>query len=425
MKAIFIINQLRRRALSASPAEDACSQAEAQTSLRRRIKSSLRIKKIAGIAGILTLASCGQPGGEAASLEEDLVSVKVLTGVSMGGMEPRSITATSVEGKVDAFEVVFRTKSDRADAPAKAYYRGEGGTKDEYITVNVYPGIIYDVLLLAGKEETLLAAGYRGGDPDGAYGGPVTIKAGEPNEIKITMKPFPPQWKTGTAADNNKFAYYDDENTDPTKSANDFVFSVTGLSGNGDETAKIKTVERYIQIGETMNADGSPGISPAHTIFKVSFNISKLDPLIAAEAPDAARRLTFAAASVKLRPFYADFGEVYLLPSSNVTAPEIAPSQNGTYIFGPPAEKNYISFANSGLPANADAEPPVLNGQLPVENVYGFLDFQLDYHAFGTADSGGQLWRIRNGLDKTEDNGTGDGGSFLVLIGGGGGLPGR
>ncbi|MDR3130752.1 MAG: hypothetical protein LBU18_04325 [Treponema sp.] len=138
------------------------------------------------------------------------------------------------------------------------------------------PGVTYDVLLLAGYGDVLLAAGYALNN---------TIEKGVKNTIVITMKSITPQWDIPSGGNN---AIGD---------KNDFTFTAAGLdadtgSANGGVPGKeteltVNPVSRSISISPTTGAkQGLPRII-SDSSFTVTFNLSRLSPLILASKKES------------------------------------------------------------------------------------------------------------------------------------------
>jgi hypothetical protein len=229
------------------------------------------------------------------------------------------------------------------------------------------------VLLLGGKNTTLLAAGYITGQD---------ILADTANVVTITLKTLPLQWDT-TAG--NVFA--PSSPPDPTATTNDFRFEYP--SGT---PATINAEKRRIEIPH-----GTPG-----SIFTLKLNTSKFDPLITANT--AGGKLTVASYRANLWPRFED----------------------GAH-FGPVL----LTTGDLNLPPDAAVFGTASNGTIPALDIDAVLEFELTYHAYGTPDSHGTAWIIRNGLVRKVDGpaqidggvptgkGVDDGSYFVVKIGAG------
>jgi hypothetical protein len=301
----------------------------------------------------------------------DMATVRVAVGSG------RSVVNANVPYIVNTYEVVFK-KPGTIDR----YYRGVGNAADGYVSVSVPVGTGYEVLLLAGYNKTLLAAGYKGANNSIPVGGDaVDIKAGQANVVEITLDPIPLQWIPGAA----DFL------------ANDFQFDADLTSSGTDLTVDL--TDRYIILAAPPVADVTD-IDSTDT-FTVKFNISKLAPLMLAEG-SGADTLTLEGYTVALRPFNA---------LETFTLPAVAPDTNvAGNVFSDPGGTAGIEFEFTGLPN---------------KNIDAALEFTLKYRAFGsTAASGGTVWLIRNGLNGITLDAPGDtGGLILVRIGEGSPVP--
>jgi hypothetical protein len=359
---------------------------------------------------VLGLGACGglhDPSQETevpsiGQKQGDLVNVKVAVGT---GPSARSVSKDTVEFFANFYEVVFNKGTD--------FYRGEGTAAQGYVNVAVPVDSEYEVLVLAGYNRTLLAAGWLGltqavpgGTP--AVDNRVTIKAGEANVLSIPVTRFPLQWDhTLTSAGVGPTATNDFE----------FVLDASGYTGSAPVVLK----DRYINLApvDPGGTYGPDQIDPAADKFTVTFNIAKLEPLINADinttGPGTDRKLTLADHKVRLWPRYVNdvFSYIVLNPPATIT--------NGIYPTDVP-----LSFVSA---------PTATADRLPKRNVDGILQFELFYYAFGTTDSKGTKWIIRNGLNRTDDTltaaeaggttGTGPGSYFLVKIGSGTTTPGE
>jgi hypothetical protein len=320
----------------------------------------------------------------------------------------------SIEIFVNFYEVIFR---DRGDESKPVYYRGTGTGSEGYVSVSVLPGKTYDVLLLAGYNRTLLGAGYVGvNSGDDVNRGPVTIESGRANVVSISVTKLAPQWDTSTG--NTNTINKSDDHT------NDFAFSATFSDGNYYvPSTPLKIENRYIHLLPDWTSNPDPNnyksrFNEAHAKFTVTFNIAKLTPLIEANwnTNSGSKMLTIKDYGVSLKPRYPeatedDFTPVTLICKS-ADGPVAYPT--GSLPLSPPYTYNLTTNTVIAFD-NYNAEGP--HQQLPVKHVDGLLRFELKYHAFGTEASGGTLWFIRNGLNRTPDIGTNSGGDFLVKIG--------
>jgi hypothetical protein len=306
-----------------------------------------------------------------------------------------------VELHVNSYEVVF--KDPLAGGGYAPYYRGTGTAKDGYLKVWVLPGRTYEVLLLGGKGNILLAAG---------YDDTVEIKAGEANTVSITLEPIPLQWDTqaanvinttGTAINHFAFKTSIDSTGSPAPYDTGYPAVVVG--------------SRYVNLAPVdkdhsdITKYGVGAITPDSTTFTVQVSLAGLGPLIKADihTDTSSTKLTIEAARVRLWPRYLEenFNPVDLVST---------PTPPGTV-----DTANPIAFVNA---------PSGTANQLPNWDVDTVLQCDLKYYAFGTILSGGTPWIIRNGIDGTEDDtpsgetpnkkstiGSGTGGFIVVKIG--------
>jgi hypothetical protein len=359
--------------------------------------------------------------------EGDLVTVKVAVPKQTSN---RSVSDDNVEFYANLYEVVFKSQ-------AGTYYRGEGTADQGYVNVPVPIGEKYEVLLLAGYNRTLLAAGWlgvtdavpgvsavpaevgEGTDDDPEFPAipeipaipevdkRVDIKSGQANVVSIPVTKFPLQWDHGdldpvtNGTQNNIIA-----------DTNDFAFSLNSSTYTG--ATKVQVKDRYIILAPEEDSSipsyGPSEIADADT-FTVTFNIAKLAPLINADIATtnttSVRKLTIADYNVQLWARYVndEFPSVVL---KSGTTPNVVYEADAP-----------VSFTNT----------PGTH-KLPKRNVDGVLQFELTYYAFGTDQSKGTAWIIRNGLNRTKDDttadkangnttGTGPGSYFVVKIGSG------
>ncbi|MDR3130419.1 MAG: hypothetical protein LBU18_02630 [Treponema sp.] len=249
------------------------------------------------------------------------------------------------------------------------------------------------------------------------------ITAGINNVFTINMAPVTPQWNTSA-------------NAITSGGATDFAFSAASTSSGGYNIT-VSLGNRYVHISPGTEAEPDSGesdnakkpIPSSSAVFTVKYGLSKLAPLLAAEkstdsTPTDSGAVTFANRRVRIKAldnkdtkYFAAIkldaatgtssgdnilhtSGKFTLPTSSVTAP-------------------YIAFFNS---------PSGTTDNLPGNNKDGHLLFELDYYAFGTKDSGGELWTIRNGLNSNEDyaslnatdlTGDTDGGAIHLVFGAG------
>jgi hypothetical protein len=313
--------------------------------------------------------------------------VKVRINLGSGGAS-RSMAADTVPWFSDTYEVVFRkdfAAGDLEDDPTTigldestmhtGYYRGTGTKLTGYVSVEVPIAEDYDVLLLGGRGTTLLAAGYITGQD---------ILADTANVVTITLKTLPLQWDT-TAG--NVFA--PSPSPDPTATTNDFRFEYP--SGT---SATINAEKRRIEI-----PNGGPG-----NIFALKLNTAKFDPLITANAVSG--KLTIKSYRANLWPRFED-GDKFVAPV-------------------------LLTIGDLNLPPDTAVFGTASSGTIPGLDIDAVLEFELTYHAYGTPDSHGTAWIIRNGLVRGEDStaeldnggtptgkGVGNGSYFVVKIGAG------
>ncbi|MDR3130417.1 MAG: hypothetical protein LBU18_02620 [Treponema sp.] len=362
-------------------------------------------------------AAAQQAAQTAAWAREGLTPVTIALPGGAASSVSRSLNPAFAEFDVDTYEAVFRTKGDIANTSAKAYYRGEASADSGFIKVGVYPGLTYDVLLLAGKGNVLLGAGLTPNQP---------IEAGKTNTVPITMQAITPQWDTG-ASTNNVIA---------TSGANqnDFEFAVAGLditgtnSGLGADNFTVTgtPTERAILVSPKLNTIspkiGLPRIIPASTTFTASFNLLKLKPLIEASPTDTTNyKLKFESQTVEILSFGDSGGGGF----PYVT---LKRDTDGTGVSGTDLEYNIVkSTIPDSIIISFTNDKTAGHGQLPELNVNGKLVFGLGYKAFSaSAETALKTWTITNGLTKALDapgatdadtNGSGLGGAFLIKFG--------
>jgi hypothetical protein len=342
----------------------------------------------------------------------ETVKVKVNTGEAAG----RSMAVDGVQRFVNFYEVIFKTKET-----TPVYYRGVD--TDGTIIVSVPIANDYEVLLLAGYDYTLLAAGY-------VYD--VDIKPDEANIVSITMTRFPLQWDTKAEKDSTSGSYINDNN--------DFEFSAAIMGYTSTSALKIES--RYINVAPVVT--GASPLGPENIIatdsLTVKVDLKRLWPLFIADlqttdpndkkekagGTPANKKLTLEGAEVKLWSRYGrdQFGSIPFDVTGGGALP--TPTLEAT--------KAILSFTGKGLP-NWDVD--------------GVLQVDVRYRAFGAAkevQSGSntvpgpgapfRLWVIRNGLqtyvadatanplatvkDSTvPEQGTGTGSEFVVKFGSG------
>jgi hypothetical protein len=325
--------------------------------------------------------------------QEELAPVRVAVGTGAGS-ESRSVNPNLIERFVDAYEVLF--KDTAPVGTGKTYYRGEAAAGAAAINLWVLPGKTYEVLLLAGKGRVLLAAGYEGTVP---------IKAGAMNMVTIGLTPVSPQWDTGA-----KNTYTD---------SNDFVFMTYSYISVQHKDPALYIRDRYINLappGERHN--NGPDYQPKEDLFSIEFRVPRLGPLIAAEGGG---QLTITDHHVRLWPRYVgeEFPPVTLQPYYHNKG---SSQYNGlwTRIYAPLVYR-------SGQDGFIACFEVYRDSTMPTRDVDALLQFDLQYYAFGTPDSGGKAWTIRNGIEDTPDDtpraeahgttGTAPGSFFVVKIG--------
>jgi hypothetical protein len=337
--------------------------------------------------------------------EGDMVRVRVNTGTALS----RSVADGDVEFYANIYEVVFFNGTDK-------YYQGTGTAEQGYVTLSVpVSNSPYAVLLLVGYNQTLLGAGYRPIDSNPATD--VYIKANQANTVSVTLKRIQPQWDSKVT----DFALGD---------TNDFQFS----SAPDATIVGVSATDRYISLAEDPDFDDAvTGITPGTTTFTVKFDIGKLADLLDADTNTSGtpKVLTIADYNVRLWARYRGnpknaFTTVTFTgddsSSDGVTATDVVKNGSDGYkimVYNDGSNDSPVSFTN--VIAN--------NHNLPAKDVDGLLEFELKYYAFGTPDSKGRLWIIRNGLTRTTDGtfnvngtteiGTGTGSFLVVKIGAG------
>ncbi|MDR3130126.1 MAG: hypothetical protein LBU18_01115 [Treponema sp.] len=388
------------------------------------------------LAAVAVFAACSYPSAPAAETADPaaifpdaagLVRVTVpLPAGGGGGSDPvtsisRSVSKTGIRIEADYYEAVFKTIPNGGDplpTRVKPYYTGAANKEDGYINIAVTPGYSYKVLLLAGSTDyqnrTLLAIGYT----------TATINTGVNNIVSIIMNAVPLQWDTSILPQT-------------LSAANDFKF--TAIS-SGTTNLPISIGNRYVHISPdtTEVPDGSPAADvaiPATAVLSVQFNAGKLADLFKAERVGAATTggsLTFAARNVRIDAVRTTdakgFATINLEPARLTggtlnTSAELLLNATGES-FVPAASTNDAGLANLTITFKNSATAPNI---LPANNKDGYLIFELDYYAFGTAESGGKLWTIRNGLNSNPDTkakttgttGDGAGGAFHLVFGAG------
>jgi hypothetical protein len=206
----------------------------------------------------------------------------------------------------------------------------------------------------------------------------VPIEAGKTNVVTIELSTLALQWDTQSGQTLGT----------GTSSINDFLFSATG------STLTIK--DRYIAL--------SKPTGDTETL-SVEFNVGKLQPLINADVSNS--NLTIAKHTVLLKAAYPETQDF----NYNVTLAPTNVEGTGPYKYSTTS----VTFKND-----------TATDKLPQMDVYAYLVFELEYRAFGTEDSGGTTWIIRNGLTRSTDDSpdgttgksaTAGGSLFVVKIG--------
>jgi hypothetical protein len=303
----------------------------------------------------------------------DLVSVHVVTGTG-----DRSINTAVVPELVNFYEVVFKDTGNN-------YYRGTGTAAAGYISVSVPVQDHYEVLLLAGNDDILLAAGYEDDQ---------NITAGIANDVTINLTTITPQWtKTNLIASDH------------------FVFAASIANNDGSDSVIVNNAQSYIQvapyedpddIGEDVSTNGYlPG---AADTFSVTYKSSVLTPLIAASG--TADTVYISGYQARLLPVWAKdvLNGVTAIPLAPTTA--FVDADNGSGI-------------KLTIPATTGVTVSTTAGALPTKDVDLALDFKLFYSAFGEDTKGFSSWTIKNGInsDKEDDTVNLDGSIFAVKIG--------
>jgi hypothetical protein len=357
---------------------------------------------------LLVLGACGEVNDPSQEPQEskaqdigynegDLVTVKVAVPKQTSN---RSVSLDTVEYFTNTYEVVFReleldTNGDVVGPLSPAvYWRGDAKADQGYVDVSVLPNKTYDVLLLAGNNRTLLAAGYSDNSNKGW-----AIKTGQANIVTIEVTRFPLQWNDTEL-----------EIGDTT----DFGFSadITAFDSN----PAVKVGDRYINLAPVTGTLGAGSVASGDT-FTVTFNVGKLAPLYDAQDGD----LTIQDYKVRLWPRYEGelFTSVPFKDDEGVGTEVLDGDGDGTGVFGGPYL--YSTFSDgSTISFTTD-------GDLPKEDIDGVLQFDLTYYAFGDKLSKGTAWIIRNGRNATEDStpsaeskgntGTGPGSYMVVKFG--------
>jgi hypothetical protein len=287
----------------------------------------------------------------------DMVTVKVAAG--NGG---RSVTPGTERYLADRYEVVFKKGAD--------YYRGVGDALDGYLSVSVPIGTGYQVLLLAGYKQTLLAAGYVSSQK---------IEAGKVNTVSISLNGITPQW-------------------DGTTSGSDYGFSVTTTTVSGIAVTADST-NRYLKV-----VTGTDGFAfDTSDTFTVSYGASNLTGLIAADVATGGNKLTIEGYNVRMWTRY----QKDLINDGDLTAVDFVP------------DSGMITGSSAPYTINDTTSPLSFtsNTALPGKDIDLFLEFELKYRAFGDAASGGITWFIRNGLNRAADVPDSVGGLFVVKFG--------
>jgi hypothetical protein len=360
--------------------------------------------------------------------------------VGGGGSDPvnsvsRSLDTTFTENNVDNYEIVFRTIESPLPSGAKAFYYASAKTVQGSISVGVYPGLTYDVLLLGGLGDALLAAGCVKDFP---------VISGQANVLHITLTKVSPQWDIITGSSVST--------VNPISAKNDFAFFVSGLSKTDTDEIDVDAGTRSVIVGATVApATGNPGVVTGTNLF-VAFNMSKLWPLI-----HAAKKSTESSANYLLKfekqevslvsekwdtkKLSAEQPELFSLvsftpeTSSNVSLGLSGVTWDSSNIaVSVPSTANLADFQQ---PGDVVIEYKAKGSDLPAVNTKGSLLFKLRYRAFGvastntTANHSGKTWTIQNGLNDEPDapsstadvantgdtNGDGIGGAFPVVFG--------
>ncbi|MDR3130135.1 MAG: hypothetical protein LBU18_01165 [Treponema sp.] len=402
---------------------------------------------LAAFALACGLAACSYPsapgaaqGADPAALFPDAaglvrVSIPLQSG---GGSDPvnsisRSVYAPGIKVEADFYEAIFRTippSGGTLPTIVKPYYRGTANKEDGYIAISVIPGYSYDVLLLAGSKAynsyTLLATGYTPNK---------SITAGMDNVINIIMNKTALQWWTSeTDTANNKL----DTN-------NDFLIKTVDNTTGGADVG-VSVGNRYVHLDPSAKAGTVSKINNT-SVFSVQFNAGKLAELFKAErapavpVPTTGGSLTFDDLRVRIEAVEGSKAIRYFdTISLNAGRLSSGGSNSGNDLLLPydtSAAKSFTpaaTTADSGLSSltitffNTPDNSSTPANVLPNNDKEGDLLFELDYFAFGTKDSGGERWTIRNGLNtatdtKAKDAGTRtgdtDGGGIRVIFGAG------
>jgi hypothetical protein len=288
-----------------------------------------------------------------------VVSVKVAIGDA-----DRSLLSSAVQYYVDNYEVVFKSSTNQ-------YYRGTGTAVDGFVTVNVPVGTGYSVVLLAGYKSFLLAAGYNT---------PVSIVAGKANLISIGISSVSPQWKK--ANDTN----------------DGFQFEAA-IAANAATTIPITggaLIVAPYEVDAYLPASGDT--------FTVKFAPDKAFSEDGLTALKVGSTLNIADYSVTLHHRY----------NKDPIDPIVLPKKtSGSGISG---SAGAYAFTDTGVVFENNGGTSTL--ALPTRDIDLLLEIEFSYYAFGTADSTGRKWIIKNGLTYEPDDGK-LGGLFPVKIGNG------
>ncbi|MDR2398429.1 MAG: hypothetical protein LBD74_06690 [Spirochaetaceae bacterium] len=315
------------------------------------------------LAALLALGACSDEGwfhpGEETTVPEIGQKEEDLVSVRVvAGSGSRSVTTGMEQYLVNKYEVIFRGNSK--------YYR----------TVSFAPEGIITTELPAGKYKVMLLAGLDNGTLLGAAASPnqEEIVAGVSKVIKLTLSPTYFQWDlTG-------------------QGTNHFNFTVD--VGNNSFVACAE--ERYINL---------PTIGDS-TKFKMSISSSPLTNLTKWNIIDTGDKVTLAKVTAELRPWltYAN-GEDVGNQAGFATIPIL--KLEGEDLTMDPTNNSTIDSSAIDLQS------------LKGIDSYGVLIFEMQYYAFGVQKSGGDLWYIRNGVDRTIDDSQSPigGNKFLVKIG--------
>ncbi|MDR2447763.1 MAG: hypothetical protein LBD58_10855, partial [Treponema sp.] len=348
-------------------------------------------RSCAGLVMAAVLAVLGACGGSSLPPESETLSGKIeneggLVTVKVKVSPPqaqnsgaRSVDPGSVQFYANYYEAVFKNDNGTEDnTDDDTYYRGVGTPTQGYVNIAVPPGDGYKVLLLAGINRVLVAAGFESD---------VEIVAGTDNLVTMKLATCAPQWDTSFDNDIGENPYEE--------TWNDFIFEAAlTYDNNGADDVVIDKKNRLVHVapfvaGEEEDPDKGPGdIDPANDTFAVKYNFKRLEALIDAEKFNEGDPDT-------LRLFYYDVYVHHRYIGDKFTTVELR-TVDTNFDFGYNGE-NKLPDDGAVLFVNHPDDGGNKHS-LPNKNTDGLLVFNLYYYAFGTDKSGGSLWTIKNGL---------------------------